>query len=395
MKITILAIFALAIGIALGMYSTHREFEGERLPTKMMLAVLEERETKIPTDGPKVIVEGGEIFDFGTMDSGSKGNHPFVFRNVGNKPLVVTMGETTCKCTAMSVDGLAMIKGSKRTILPGESFKVTLDWVIKQTTPSFSQSAEFETTDPRRSIVRLLIHGRTVEAIEMSPPTLEITGVTSEEPAAGEVAIYSHREQELKIVKHDWEASELKDYFEATFSPISATEARAKGAKGGITMRVQVKPGLPLGVTRQAISLSTNYEGIAPQVIPVIVKVVGDISLLGAKIPSGTTVVNLGDVDQKVGTSHTVYLHIKGPHRDLTEIEIERVEPAGSLTATLEPSVAISPTVKRVPLKMEIPAGAPLGNYAGTNNSQTGLIYLKTTHPKIKQMVVPVLFVVR
>ncbi|MFN0020934.1 MAG: DUF1573 domain-containing protein [Pirellulaceae bacterium] len=395
MKIIILAILALVIGIAVGIFCTSREFDGERVPSKFVLAVLEEQESKIPSDGPRVTVDGGEVHDFGTMDRGSTGEHPFVFRNAGTKPLVIKVGETTCKCTAAAAGGKPLVKGEKITILPGESFKVTLDWVIKQASPDFSQSAEFETTDPRRGIVRLLIHGKTVNAIEINPPTLEISGVTSEEPAVGEISIYSHRDQELKIIKHTWEVGDLKDYFEATFSPISAAEARANGAKGGMTMRVRVKPGLPLGIIRQAITLSTNYEGFIPQVIPIEVKVVGDITLHGSKVPSGATLVTLGAIDQNAGMSHTVYLHVKGPHRELTNFEVERTEPAGSLTATLEPAVAISPTVKRIPIRIEIPAGAPLATLTGSNKSPTGLIFLKTTHPKIKQMVIPVLFVVR
>jgi hypothetical protein len=51
--------------------------------------------------------------------------------------------------------------------------------------------------------------------------------------------------------------------------------------------------------------------------------------------------------------------------------------------------------VKRIPVKIEVPAGVQLGNFLGTDNSKTGKIILKTTHPEIKQIVIPVLFVVR
>lgn len=395
MKVTILAIFALAIGIAIGIYGTRREFDGEQIPTKLMLATLAERDTAIPSDGPRVSIEGGEIFDFGTLDRGSSGKHDFVFRNIGTKPLVITMGDTTCKCTAMSVDGKAMTKGSKQTIPPGESFKVTLEWLVKQAQPNFSQSAEFQTTDPRRPIVRLLIHGRTVEAIELSPSTLVFSGVTTEESPVGEVSIFSYRDEELKIVKHTLQETDSKDYFSVTFTPLAPKIASLRGARNGIAMQVSVKPGLPLGITRQQIVLTPSYEGMEPQVIPVEVKVVGDISLLGPKVPSGATFVNLGPVDQKAGATLTVYLHIKGPHRESTNIEIERLEPMGTLTAKLEAPVEISPTVKRIPIKIEIPAGAPVGNFAKTDGSPTGRIVLKTTHPTIKQMIIPVLFVVR
>ena len=211
----------------------------------------------------------------------------------------------------------------------------------------------------------------------------------------GELDILSHRDEELKIVKYDWENTEAKNFLEATFTPLSPAAAVAKGAKGGMTMRVVVKPGLPLGVTKQAIMLTTNYQGIEPQTVNLEIRVAGDITVVGPKVRDGTTVVTLGTVDQKAGLTHTVYLYIKGPHRQMTDVQIASIEPAGSLMATLEPELTDSPNVRRIPIKLEVPAGAPLGNYLGTDNSKTGRITLKTNHPQIKQIVIPVLFLVR
>ncbi len=395
MKTIFSSLIALAVGIAVGVYTSYREFEDERLPTKSVLAVLAERDSGgVPGDGPKVIVEGGEIHDFGTMDRGSKDKHDFVFRNVGTKPLEITMGETTCKCTAMSVEGKSMTKGDKQSIGPGDSFTVTLEWAIRTTQEKFSQSAEFTTNDPRRDIVRLLIHGKTVEAVELGDSTVSFEGIPATESAIEELSIYSHRDEELKITKHVWQDFSSKDFLEATFTPMSSDEAFRHGAKGGVTMRVALKPGLPVGITRQMISLTTNYDGIENQVVPVRIRIVGDINLLGPRVAAGATSVVLGTIDQKTGMTHTVYLHIKGPYRDMTNIEVERAEPA-SLRATLEPPLTDIPNVKRIPIKIEVPAGAALGNYLGPEAAKTGRIVLKTTHPDFKQIVIPVYFLVR
>ena len=395
MRIIFFSLIALAIGIAAGIYTSYREFDGERLPTKYTLAVLAEKGGSIGSkEGPKVVVEGGEAFDFGTMDRGSKGHHDFVFRNVGTEPLVITMAGTTCTCTAAAAGGKKMEKGDTETIPPSGSYTFTLEWGVKVTQANYSQSAEFKTNDPRREIVKLLIHGKTVDAIELDEASMTFSGVSANEPAAEELVLYSHRDQELKITKQTWQDAPSKDFLEATFSPLSQDEVFHHGAKGGLTMRVSLKPGLPLGVTNQTITLRTNYEGIEPQVIPVTIRIVGDISLLGPRVPSGSTSVALGSIDQKVGMTHTVYLHIKGPHRHMTDVQVESIEPA-SLLATLEKPLTDSPAVKRIPLKIEVPAGVPLGNFLGTDNSKTGKIVLKTTHPDIKQIVIPVLFVVR
>jgi Protein of unknown function (DUF1573) len=395
MKIAVLALIALAIGIGAGLYASYREFDDERLPTKMSLAVLAERENvSRPSDGPKIIIEGGEIHDFGTMDRGSKGQHEFIFRNTGNKPLVITLTDSTCKCTAAAVGGKPMAKGDKQTIPAGGSFPLTLEWSIKFSDKNFSQSAEFTTNDPRREIVNLLIVGRTVDAIELEDLAIVLRDVSANEPAFAELSLFSHREEELKVVKHAWQEAESKAFLEATFSPLAPEEAARHGARGGVKMRVAVKPGLPLGITRQVITLTTNYQGIEPQVVPVDIRIVGDIVLIGPKVPSGGTSVVLGNVEQQVGITHTVFVHIKGPHREMTEVQIESVEPA-SLRATLEAPLADSPNVKRIPIKIEIPPGAPLGIFLGTEDTASGRIILKTTHPQIKQVVIPVLFSVR
>jgi hypothetical protein len=394
-KILVLSLVALIIGVAAGVYTSYREFDGERVPTKNVLALLDEKESEIgTTDGPKVVVEGGEIHDFGTQDRGSKGKHPFLLKNVGNKPLVMELLETTCKCTVPAIDGKPLAKGDKLTIEPGKTFPLTLEWAIKTASENFSQSAEFKTNDPRRDVVKLLIHGKTVESVELGEGAIDFAGISANEPAVEELALYSHREQELKITKFAWENSAAKEFLDVNISPLPATEVHERGARGGVAVRVSLKPGLPLGVTKHQLILTTNYEGIEPQVVPVNIRIVGDISLLGPRVRSINNSVALESIDQKAGMTHTVYLHVKGPHRDTTNIEIERIEPS-SLQATLGAPLGDSPAVKVIPLKIEVPVGAPLGNFLGTDNSVTGRIILKTTHPDIKQMIIPVLFVVR
>ena len=196
-------------------------------------------------------------------------------------------------------------------------------------------------------------------------------------------------------MKHQWLDNESQNFLEATFLPLPEGDAARKGARGGVRVRVSVKPGLPLGKTLQQLSLTSNYEGIEISPIPVDINVVGDITLIGPKVRTGTTNVVLGTIEQKTGMTHTVYLLVKGPHRDQTEVQITEVMPAASLKATLGAPLTDSPTVKRIPINIEIPPGALRGNYLGTDDSKTGRIVLTTNHPQIKQMVIPVMFLVQ
>ena len=51
---------------------------------------------------PRIAVDQPH-YDFGTMQRGTSKSHEFVIRNVGNAPLKIRNGGTTCKCTLSKV----------------------------------------------------------------------------------------------------------------------------------------------------------------------------------------------------------------------------------------------------------------------------------------------------
>ena len=62
-------------------------------------------------------------YDFGSMQRGTSKSHEFVIRNVGNAPLKIWKGTTSCKCTDFVVP--------EGAIAPGGSAKVKLEWSAK------------------------------------------------------------------------------------------------------------------------------------------------------------------------------------------------------------------------------------------------------------------------
>lgn len=53
---------------------------------------------KINTDLPELKFEE-EVFDFGKITQGEKVSHSFVFKNTGNKSLIISNAEGSCGCT--------------------------------------------------------------------------------------------------------------------------------------------------------------------------------------------------------------------------------------------------------------------------------------------------------
>src|SRR6476620_4482600 len=71
---------------------------------------------------PRIVVDQAH-YDFGSMQRGTSKSHEFVIRNVGNAPLKIRNGGTTCKCTLSKVED--------ESIPPGGSTMVKLEWTAK------------------------------------------------------------------------------------------------------------------------------------------------------------------------------------------------------------------------------------------------------------------------
>ena len=110
MRITITLLLAIILGTAMG--SAIAAWTAFRYPEHE--TVTQEAIADAVAGKPYPAVEVGETeYDFGSMDSNATDSHEFIFRNVGDAPLTLEAGKTTCKCTLSDIgDG---------TILPGES----------------------------------------------------------------------------------------------------------------------------------------------------------------------------------------------------------------------------------------------------------------------------------
>jgi hypothetical protein len=177
-----------------------------------------------------------------------------------------------------------------------------------------------------------------------------------------------------------------------SFAPLTSEElAKEPRAKDGVKMTVEVKPGLPQGDFDGTISVTTNQSS-DPVTVKVIGNIASDILLMGPSVVRERMLVTLGAVPQKDGKKLTIFLLVKGPHREDTKVEIASVEPTVDFSVKLgEPIRDTSKTI-RYPIVMEVPPGAaPVtrgeGNYAK--------IHVKTTHPEIKEMTINVRYVVK
>ena len=376
------------VGVAGGIISTTAEFWSTRetfRETELGAAPL------ASADGaaPKLEVEGGTSFDFGSMERNQTKTHAFIVRNLGTAPLTLKKGDTSCKCT---LSGL-----TKDEVEPGGSAEVNLEWKAKDFSLEFRQRAEIITNDPVTPLLTLTVHGRVLQAVRPNPEEITLAALSASVGAKAEILVFGYREEPLKIVATEWGNRETAEAFEVVLSPIPEERvAREPGARSGTALAITVKGGLPLGPIQQTLRLYTNLVS-EPVDIPIRGTVVSDISFvpLGVEFIPEKSLLALGSVDSRQGAKVRMQMLIKGPHWNTTQVSLGEIDPADGLKATLgEPKPIEGRNVMMIPLTIEIPQGAPPMNRLGSDQGKVGKVMIETTHPAVKQAPIYVQFLV-
>jgi hypothetical protein len=343
-----------------------------------------------PEEGVKVRVVNGETHDFGSIGRGAGGEHQFLFKNEGTKTMKIESGGTSC--SACTVSDLP-----KSTIEPGETLAITVKFKPSSPDPEFRKEAYIVTNDPKRPTVVLVVMGRVVEPVRLDPPQLTVGNITSTSELTLEAKLYSNLGGDFQVTGHELTNKELSKQFEVAVEPEAVTDVEGSKAKRLYTIRVKLKPGLPLGSLLQSVRLMTTDTANATMELPIRGTVVSDVSILsGRNFDSQTNILTLGIVAQSKGAKAVLPLLIKGPLRDSVEVSIERTDPEKTLVASFGAAKSINDgAVRMVPLTVEIPVGAaPTNRMGGVNRSDYGRVVVATTHPDAPRLQILVRFAV-
>jgi hypothetical protein len=384
MKATLLSLAAFAAGVVAALLWTKQEFSREVLPVDVrQVAANGKPVSKI---GPKVTIVNGERYDFGTMDRNGYGKHQFIVLNDGDAPLTLETGQPSCGVC------IKVFAVAKPVLQPGEKTEATIEWDVKSGDAEFEQSGPLNTNDPIKKSVRLAIHGHVLDTVRAERLDVHFHDLSPSEAGTQSLNIYSFRDEKLKIEDHEVSSARAGEHLSVSFAPLTSDElAKEPRAKHGVKMTVEVKPGLPQGDFEASISVTTNQSS-DPVTVKVIGNIASDILLMGPNVTRERMLVSLGAVPQKEGKKQTIFLLVKGPHREDTKVEIESVEPKVDFTVKLGEPIRDTARTIRYPIVMEVPPGAaPVtrgeGNYAK--------IHVKTTHPEIKELTINVRYVVK
>jgi hypothetical protein len=387
-KVWFIAIVSLVVGAALGLGSVWVEF-GTKVaqfePHNQRAGATIPRES-----GPKAAVAGSTEYDFKVGQRNSKMKHTFVIRNVGDEPLTLEKGETTCKCTLSELeDG---------EVPPGGSANVLLDWKLETEGTKFRQSAMIRTNDPNNERISLSIFGTVVDLVKLEPSNLVITSAPISEETAVTFLLLGYKTETMAVKSHEFVNKETDEFFDLTFEEASVDVVKEhENAKCGLVGTLTIKPGLPLGPINQTIHIVTDVEDVGTLDMSVAGSVVSDISILGtSKFHPKASVLDLGTVDRNEGIQEKLRILVKGPYRGDVKFEIVERDPDDVLAAWVdEPKLVGGNAVYMHTLNIEIAKDSRRISCLGTERSEYGKIILTTTHPEVKTIPIYVRFSVR
>ncbi|QDV28028.1 DUF1573 domain-containing protein [Aureliella helgolandensis] len=325
---------------------------------------------------PKAEVVGGTSFNFGTMQHGESRSHEFTLRNIGDGPLHLNMGGSTCKCTVGDLDA--------SVLQPGEETLVKLTWKAQSIMPDFGQSATLHTNDPNQTEIKLVVKGKISSSFVIEPSEISLNSIPDNEPTTRTFNVFTYLPGSKELKDFMWTDTKTSGLVKIESQVVDIDEARFPQHKTALVaheVSVTFLPGLRFGpISGRVQFLTDQEEDIGTLEIPFTGRVTGEFTLIGgASLDVARSRVTLGNVKSSEGATVGIQLVVQGANSEGTEVSVGEVIPANSLTASVgEPK--IRGARQFFPITIEVPKGAPPANYPGTTSGSFAKVVLKTNH---------------
>ena len=381
-RVLILTITSGVIGVALGSLQVfvqnsgiEERFVQTRATTAVLRGELSEAESVQPVKGkPKLEVVGGTEFDFGMMMHGEEMSHTFVFKNVGDAPLVLEMGQSTCKCTVGEL--------ANSVLDPGEETNVTLTWKAQALTRTFGQSATIYTNDTDQLEIQLKVGGEIAQSFVMEPSAIELGNISDTEATSKSFHVFTYLRDAKSLSDFEWTDLRTRELVDIRVDEVDMDPAQFPDHKNAFRahrVEFNIKPGLPLGPLSAQIQFKTDQgDRIGTLGLPITGTVVGQLELHGGpSFDPRLNLVKLGNIRSSEGSAVTVFLFIHGENHSEIVPEVLSVDPEEALKVTVgEARKSDSKTV--YPIRFEVPKGAPEVYYPAMGGKNYGRVVIKT-----------------
>jgi hypothetical protein len=343
-------------------------------------------------------VASARIHNFGLMDQQESDTHVFEIRNEGAGDLKMQLLESTCGCTVVRLGEIVWDKlknpeapATVVVVKPSEAVKLEMTWKTELRTGEFKTVTTLETNDPKQRRADFTVEGAIVPYVELSQANVKFDDARNNEVTTGSVYVYSKKLDNLEIT----DVTSSNPLITADFEP--ATEAYLTGmnAKSALKANIKIEPGLPIGPFSAVLTYRTNSEKRPELSVTVGGQVGGDVYITPRdRIVFGAVKATESSIERRFLMFRgdlVAPVEISEPKISLRRLDL-RLEPDSSdeATAGIEQSNFLNVSVDRIEagknrfqLKVEVPQGAPGGQFRG-------LIELETTHPTAKVVKIPI-----
>jgi hypothetical protein len=318
-------------------------------------------------------------YDFGLMDPMTTGTYDFEIKNVGDAPLHLKLGPTSCKCT---LSGLSADK-----LPPGKTGKVRLEWFTGRKVTKFEQTAVIYSNDPTQKHIALGVRGKVKMLIGLDREELVVDRVEPDKPVTRELLLYSQMWDEFQVTGF---GSSLAG---VTFAAEPIPPAEAGDLEALCVQRIKVTiPGtLRQGDFHDTLRLTVQPPGMdaRPQevTLPLHGKVLRRLAIYGQGI-DGEGTIDLGTVPRGVGKKLTLVMKVRDSQTDLNVVGIRSTPEF--LKASVKPhDEALSHGL--YDLSLELPADVKPCTYLGL---RSGELKIDFDHPRIDDLTLEVHFAV-
>ncbi len=261
------------------------------------------------TAPPKLIVEGGETYDFGATEVGQEFEHVFLIKNDGTTDVPMKAGKPSCAtCTSFSLD--------KELLKPGETAKATVKWHIKVENPEFRQYAPIMLDGNNQ--LKLYVVGKVQKRIIVSPDRWNLGSISDGAPKEFNATITSGILDKFDITSVTNSNPKLK----ITATPFTAEKLAEAKVKSGYDLKIALDPDITIGDFTDRAQI--NVEGLtSPIVVDVSALRAGPLQIIGIGWNPDTMSLGMGDFDPTKDYQTKLNVFTRGVDG---ELKIEKLE---------------------------------------------------------------------
>ena len=208
-------------------------------------------------------------YHFGSVPQGAKVTHEFDIRNEGTTDLLIQGITVSCGCTATSM--------SSKTIAPGKTEKLRMEFNTAGFSGSKTKTAELLTNDPQNPDIVFTLKGVVVPGVVLEPGRLEFGEITS----TGDP---SKRRKSFAVKIR--EGSDARISSARSFSRFLSVSPLGESSVDNV-YSVELSPQAPRGEFRDRVVVEFSDDQIQPVNLPVTASIRGDISLEPAVVSFG------------------------------------------------------------------------------------------------------------